>query len=134
MIKIITLALIVANSHTYSNDYAYQYNCWDYSTDLKNALVNEGYEVYNIAGLYDSTCSKDFRLSNAKSHAWVIVKINNTSIPIEATKGEIIPIEKYTNCYKYGYIQSDKINPYKSKFLNKVYAEEYKSLYEAKLK
>ena len=113
------IAVAVANNHTYSNNYARQYNCWDFSSDLKQELIKAGYDAYDVAVLYDSTCSKDFRLSNALSHAWVIVKINGTSIPIEATTGEIISPEKYSDCYKYGYIQTDKFNSHKDEFLVK---------------
>lgn len=40
----------------------------------------------------------------------------NQTIPIEAVSGEILTKEEYRNCYKYGYVQSDKINPYKYRF------------------
>ena len=113
------IAIDVANNHTYNNYYAKQYNCWDFSTDLKHELIDAGFKAYNIAGLYDGSCSKNFKLSNAISHAWVIVKLNGTTIPIEATTGEILNPEKYADCYKYGYIQTDKVNSYKDEFLVK---------------
>ena len=72
-----------------------KYNCWDYSTDLKRALINAGYNDTKIViGLYD-----DY------PHAWVEVN----GIWIESTNGEVI---KDKTIYKFGYYGTNKYNPY----------------------
>jgi len=85
----------ISNSHAYDNshgDINLNYNCWDFSTDLKKALVNNSYLAEISCGFY-----------KGQSHAWVTLKI-----PIEATTGEVVPMDVYKKDYSGGYQCSEK--------------------------
>ena len=106
------IALNIATSCNYD---ALKYNCWDYSTDLKRALVKAGYDAKIVlgivdcnSGLFDYTICKSF----AGLHNWVVLKLGNQTIWIEATTGQVIQDEnkKY---YKLSYPSTEKYNPLK---------------------
>lgn len=93
----IVLYLEIAENIALAREYDLnKYNCWDYATDLKRALIKVGYNNTKIAmGMFD-----DY------PHAWVEVN----GIWIEATIGEIIL--KNNSNYKFGYYGTEKYNPY----------------------
>jgi hypothetical protein len=76
------------------------YNCWDFSTDLFNALKKEGYKPKIMQGMFDFN----------SPHSWI--EINDTWI--EAISGEVIYDR---TMYDYNYPGMPKYNPFKVRYL-----------------
>jgi hypothetical protein len=74
------LAENLANSHDYSS----AYNCVNFSRDLNQKLLSEGWQSKTVWGFYNT--------GNKTGHVWVLV-----TVPIEATSGKIISPEEYAN-------------------------------------
>jgi hypothetical protein len=76
----------IVNAHKYDIN---KYNCWNYATDLKNALKKEGYNATLIAGMFNYSYA----------HVWVQLDLpDNTSFWIDAVDGNII--DKANPLYK----------------------------------
>ena len=96
----ITIASEIASAHNWSM----KYNCRNFAWDLSQSLTKEGYQVKIQKGrwlyLNGTSCNAfDYQQFRCK-HSWVLVKINNSWIPIEATRGYVIPLDVYKKEYK----------------------------------
>lgn len=90
--KISLIAENVSDSHDYIKEV---YDCTQFSQELAKRLRNElGLNAYCVGTIYINNSGSWLR------HTWVEVKINNTIIPVEATKGYIIPSDVYSSQYK----------------------------------
>lgn len=104
------IAKEIASTHTY--DYKL-YNCWDYATDLKKALVKAGYKTKIALGAVD--CSSGLFdtiiCEQNNAHNWIILYLDK-EVWIEATTGEVIPPENL-RFYHYAQEGIEKVNGYK---------------------
>ena len=108
--------LNIAKNISLSNNYdSNRYNCWDYATGLKRALLNAGYnDTKIVAGIVDCNSSLfDMKICKlfGGSHNWIELKLGNQTIWIEATNGQIIT-EEEKQFYKFGSYSTEKHNYY----------------------
>jgi hypothetical protein len=96
-----TLVLMIAQMIAQTPYDLTAYNCWDYSTDLRNALIKEG----ESARIANGMCNW-----SSQPHAWVEVG----TVWINANDGTIL---NHDTCRKAGY-SPPKFNPLKAKWLN----------------
>jgi len=91
------IAKNISLSHEYDIN---KYNCWNYATDLKRALVEANYtDAKIVMGTVD--CSAGFNCIGNYPHAWVEVN----DMWIESTNGELI---QDRSAYKFGYYGNEK--------------------------
>ena len=100
MDRISEIALNVAQSHTYVLG---KFMCWDFSVALEKELLKNNYSAYIATGVVNcSTGYFDYDICERFGgvHHWVLLILNNKTIPIEATAGIIIPDDVYKSTYR----------------------------------
>jgi hypothetical protein len=105
--EISKIAKEVASAHKYKVD---EYDCTQFSLELKKKLIEKGYDAYCQSGVY-RTESKRYDaagnylgpngiMRNDSLHIWVAINLEGKPIPIEATNGEIISDTDYSIHYQ----------------------------------
>jgi hypothetical protein len=89
----------IAQEVTYEREFdIVKWNCWDYSTSLYQRLKENGYISKIVQGKTNAS-------GTWVGHSWIELRLY-----IEATNGNVIPIEEYKSNYDFGYYGTEKHN------------------------